>query len=612
MLNTAGSGMKLQTKIILILGCLSVISLLSVFLLKNAENRKLNLIHQERSNEKSIILERSVELMGQTLEKFVYDYTYWDEMTTFVKSGDPDWAMANLDAGLATFNAHVIFVVRPDFSLVYYTSSLPKLAHFESLKLDKEFFKAAVQNGYFKHFFLKTSLGYLEMRSAPIQPGSDFDRITAPKGYMFAGRIWCENYIKDLSLINSSNIELVGANSGTPKTLARIIQKHSVVNEIFMYDISKTPIGRIVSVSKSPLADKTEEAFIYQYITQIASLLVIVGIVALFLMHNVMRPLRAISFSLVNEDTSILKKFRRGSGEFSEVTTLIERFFEQKQDLLNEIEIRKNTEKALGRTIEAMNEAEIQLQRAKDEAEDASRFKSSLLLNMSHELRTPMNGILGLSYLLEQDLEDDPRAQIAGSIVSSGRRLMDTLNSLLYLTELESGTFRLSMTESKLCGHIQTAVEKYREMAEQRGLRMSYEMPADCSVMVSIDVELFITALGNIIDNAVKYTEKGEIAVSYNKCSEDGMELACVSVKDTGIGIAEESMELIFKAFRQASEGVGRRYEGTGIGLTISKSIVELMNGKIRVKSQPGAGSEFTILLPAAVQDKMASNAAEV
>jgi PAS domain S-box-containing protein len=239
---------------------------------------------------------------------------------------------------------------------------------------------------------------------------------------------------------------------------------------------------------------------------------------------------------------------------------------------------------------------------SKDKAQESDRLKSSILANISHELRTPLNGILGFAEILKQELRDTEYDIMAENIHSSGRRLMSTLNSIITLSQLEAGKVALSVKPIMIEESIASVIKSMESYAAEK--RIFINTMGVKPMEISSDDHLFRQLFRQIVDNAIKFTENGGISIETHKVTEENTEWAVVKVSDTGIGISKEYYEIIFHEFRQVSEGFGRQYQGSGIGLTISKKIIDLLNGKITLESEQGKGSAFYIWLPAGAGDK--------
>lgn len=241
---------------------------------------------------------------------------------------------------------------------------------------------------------------------------------------------------------------------------------------------------------------------------------------------------------------------------------------------------------------------EEELIKAKEKAEEMSRLKSNFLANMSHELRTPLNGILGYAMMLSTSLEDPEAVQMSQTIYSSGKRLSETLNLILDLSKAETEKIEVSNKNISIIPIVNRVVNLSLEEAAKKNLLLKTVI-TDENAFAFLDENLFERALNNLVGNAIKFTKTGKITVETGKEITGEKHQIYIKVIDTGIGIPEDKIDLIWKEFRQVSEGMARSFEGTGLGLTISKRIVELMKGEITVESKVGAGSIFTVRFPA-------------
>jgi PAS domain S-box-containing protein len=246
------------------------------------------------------------------------------------------------------------------------------------------------------------------------------------------------------------------------------------------------------------------------------------------------------------------------------------------------------------RDITVRKDAELQLIAAKEKAEELNRLKTSFLENISHEFRTPMIGILGFSQLLSVNLEDEDYRAMANTIYLNGKRLLRTMDMVIDLSRIESTQLELELRELNICDAAVNEIKIFENEAQNKGLYLKLVMKKE-NIVACLDERLFLQVFDNLLSDAIKFTYKGGIIVELSEEYSENNLLSVLKVSDTGIGIEKEFLDLIFSDFRQASEGFKRRFEGVGLGLSISKKFAELMNCTLTVESVFGHGSVFTL-----------------
>ncbi|HYG32103.1 MAG TPA: response regulator, partial [Methylophilaceae bacterium] len=305
-----------------------------------------------------------------------------------------------------------------------------------------------------------------------------------------------------------------------------------------------------------------------------------------------------------------------------EANSRTESLLAQSQSLAQELQ---QTNQELAEKARLLSEQNIEVERKNTEVEQAkmaleekatqlalsSKYKSEFLANMSHELRTPLNSLL----ILAQQLSDNPdgnlsesQVEFAKTIFGSGSDLLTLINDILDLSKIESGTVTLELSEYRFETLRHYVERTFRHMADIKNLQFTVELMENVPTSMMVDTTRLQQILKNLLSNAFKFTSHGGVALQIGMV-ESGWSLdhpnlshaeavVAFSVSDTGVGIPSDKLQLIFEAFQQADGSTARKYGGTGLGLSISRELARLLGGEIRVASQVGAGSTFTLFLP--------------
>ncbi|WP_028238134.1 response regulator [Stutzerimonas azotifigens] len=268
------------------------------------------------------------------------------------------------------------------------------------------------------------------------------------------------------------------------------------------------------------------------------------------------------------------------------------------EQLAEQARILANQRDQMDEKNERLRMVQLLLEERAEELQRASRYKSEFLANMSHELRTPLNSSLILAKLLadnpEGNLSDD-QVQYAQSIYAAGNDLLTLINDILDIAKVEAGKLEVRPEPTSLQRLVDSLKSVAMPLAQDKGLRFEAQIDEDLPATLYSDRQRVEQILKNLLSNALKFTEQGSVTLHAHRHPSGQI---AFSVTDSGIGIAPDQLEVIFEAFRQADGTTNRRYGGTGLGLSISRELAQLLGGTIEVRSQPGAGSTFTLLLP--------------
>jgi signal transduction histidine kinase/CheY-like chemotaxis protein/HAMP domain-containing protein len=333
--------------------------------------------------------------------------------------------------------------------------------------------------------------------------------------------------------------------------------------------------------------------------------------------------------SLLEQSQSLTKELESQQEELKETNDRLE---QQAQNLQNSERLLKNQQEELQRTNEQLQEkakllseqmrqveyknreveqAKAALEEKAEQLALSSRYKSEFLANMSHELRTPLNSLLILAKLLADNAANNlmpKQIDYAQTIYAAGTDLLSLINDILDLAKIESGTVTLDIAPERFSG-LQDYVERtFRQVAQDKGLGFTMNAAPDLPAVIHTDEKRLQQILKNLLSNAFKFTEKGKVSLrtSLEKSGwtaghtqlDAAGKVVAFAVSDTGIGIPENKRKVIFEAFQQADGTTSRKYGGTGLGLSISRELTRLLGGEIRVESDPGKGSTFTLYLP--------------
>lgn len=281
------------------------------------------------------------------------------------------------------------------------------------------------------------------------------------------------------------------------------------------------------------------------------------------------------------------------------------------QELEKRAKILEDQKAAIHEKNENLKKIKLEIEKKAQELELANKYKSEFLANVSHELRTPLNSILVLSKILADKTDNSPltdkQLEFAQTIHSSGKDLLELINDILDLSKIESGKMDMNLEALNLHELGQYVKDTFGQIAKDKNLEFVVEVADDLPEIIHSDSQKVKQIVRNLLSNALKFTEQGrvsckiarpEVNAKFLRSNLGRGKVICISVADTGIGIPEDKHEFIFEAFRQLDGTTSRKYDGTGLGLTITRDLATLLGGEIHLQSKVGVGSTFTIFLP--------------
>lgn len=509
-----------------------------------------------------------IDFENSIISRTVFDYTYWDDLVSYINQPEHEWAESNIKTTIRSFNFDAVWVLNTGNELVYsaYNSEYMSLSHklFSSEVLEK------LYNERFISYSEYTDAGLVLMHGATVHPTNDPGRLTDPAGYFFVAKVWDDSLNHTAKTLSGSNVY---ASEHAPGSTNQI-KDNTIIVSIPLVDANQQVCGYITfarQLNFLRLYTASSRRTLIMFATAIILLLLLQTIL---LSRWVSRPLRKIGDIIFSENLNDIGKIKRYSSDFNRIGTLIEEFIGQKKELVVE----------------------------KQRAQESDKLKSAFLANMSHEIRTPLNGILGFSeLLLEDETDEETRHSYLNIIQKSGYCLLNIINDLVDLSKLEAGQMKLNIEQFNLDTLLNDTFLFFKENrhVKEHKLELVFNNPfGGMSTILSADQHRLKQVLLNLMNNAAKYTLRGSIEVGCRVYDEKNL---LFYVKDTGIGISHDELGKVFDRFIQLNDQRIGQSEGAGLGLSITKGLVELMGGKLWVESELNVGSVFSFTLPAVV-----------
>ena len=555
----------------------AIVAILMV--LKISSDKKLNLFLKSSHANNESMVHNILKIDRDIFMRPLRDNSEWDNTIEYIKNPTRSFEEECLNTLLPTFSFNHIMVFNQNGERVYYINDS------DSVNLDIIFRADQIKQLLtpatpFCNFFLIINNELVEISGATIVSTFDTSHASPAKGYLFFARNWNTPVIRRLEEITGATIEVRKTN---------IENKQSDEEGCFrithnLTDLQNRTVASLIFTFPGSYFREWESDTLVLTIISIFIGLFVILVIGFLSLKWLVNPLKAIITSLNTGETQHIDKLKDTKNEFGEIAHLIDESIFTKRALEWELKNKIEGEKALTCL--------------KNKAEESDRLKTAFLSNMSHEIRTPMNCILGFIQLLEQeDYTPEERFQYMSFVSSSGKKLLNIINDILDFSRIESGQMILQPIHfdlNRLLDNLLISITNEKNRIAKHDLVIELEKGADQQCHVYCDINRLEQILNNLLSNALKFTFSGKITFGYS-CEEQHI---IFYVQDTGVGISIQNQEIVFERFRQEEETHSKTFGGTGLGLPISKGMVELMGGKMWLTSEKGKGSTFYFSLP--------------
>jgi len=570
--------MSIQKRLISLLILVFISFAAVIFFQRDINLNKNSKLLKNELNAQSQQISSDINIEGRLFQSLSVDYSYWDNMVSLasdkpghLSATNLQFAQQNIDTALTTFKANSAWIYNTDGQIVY-SSYLNPQPNFLSVPTSSSYFKTLDQKKYFD-YFIDTPYGFMEVRSSTLVPTNDPDKKTKAQGYFIIARIIDNSYTKEISNLSQTEVTIV--KSENKALINKIIGSNVEINHDLLnwngndslYLKSKFKVAAVENIDN---IFKNEIILI----VSLASFLTLIISITIWLL--VLRPLKAISDALTNNNPDILIKYSKSKTEFGELSRTIIQFFKQKAQIA---------------------EATADLTNANNLLKKQDSVKDDFISMISHQLGTPLAVMDGFLTLVVQGFYGKPNDKMQDALektLSRTRNMKGLVFDLLNISRMTAGKFFLEISDVDLAKVVAEEIEELQRQAHDRNVKLNYHPPEHNIPTLKIDEPKTRQAILNLINNAIFYSPNGTVEV-YLDSDETNI---IFKVIDTGIGVPEEEKAHLFTKFFRAENARKESPNGTGIGLYLVKRVITDQHGRLIFSSQVGKGSVFGFTLP--------------
>ncbi len=545
-------------------------------------------------NNRYVELKRStntlLETNNRSFENFILENTYDQDLKNAITKKDTNWLTSNFIPTLESYGVDYVWILTNDGNVLFASDENDNNLSFP---IDKNIFSENVLENPYKNFYANIGNTVTQLTMAPMEfthkAKGKFNALI----FLVFGKKYDSAYLNNLSEIST------GANFSVLKhgTLLQdsINSKENIIRHHYcLAGFSGTNFATLESSKVLSEITVYNESFGKYSLIYLSLILLLAMAYYKFIGVKVLKPIAILSAALNGKEGKYLEKLKVKHDEFGNIAILLDDSFENTKKLNEEIVLRKKSE-------DELKIAAVQLENATIEkiiAEQGKKAKGDFLSTMSHEIRTPINGVIGIANLLKAEPLNPSQHDLVDTLVFSSNYLLSILTDILDFSKIEAGNLTFDNVQfnlNEICNNIQSLNQAN---AKNKSLSLILNTDDQVSSYLKGDSLRLCQILNNIIGNAIKFTNSGNVTFGYRLLNTiDKKQNIAFTIQDSGIGIAVNRLDSIFDSFSQADRTISTNYGGTGLGLTISKKLIELQGGNIIVESEVNKGTTFTFTL---------------